>query len=44
MISLDLVAMFSNIPLELVKKAVSNRWIRVKSYTKLDVLRTAIIN
>ena len=28
--------MFPNIPLELVKKAVSNRWIKVKSHTKLD--------
>ena len=36
MISLDVVAMFPNIPLELVKKAVSNRWIKVKSHTKLD--------
>ena len=36
MISLDVVAMFSKIPLDLVKKAVSNRWIKVKSHTKLD--------
>ena len=36
MISLDVVAMFPNIPLDLVKKAVSNRWIKVKSHTKLD--------
>ena len=36
MISLDTVAMFPNIPLELVKKAVSNTWIKVKSHTKLD--------
>ena len=36
MISLDVVAMFTNIPLDLVKKAVSNRWIKVKSHTKLD--------
>ena len=36
MISLNVVAMFPNIPLELVKKAVSNRWIKVKSHTKLD--------
>ena len=36
MISLDIVAMFPNIPLELVKKAFSNRWIKVKSHTKLD--------
>ena len=36
MISLDVVAMFPNIPLELVKEAVSNRWIKVKSHTKLD--------
>ena len=35
MISLDVVAMF-NIPLELVKKAISNRWIKFKSHTKLD--------
>ena len=35
MISLDVVAMFPNIPLELVKIAVSNRWIKVKSHTKL---------
>ena len=28
--------MFPNIPLELVKKVVSNRWIKVKSHTKLD--------
>ena len=36
MISLDVVAMFPNIPLELVKKAVSNRFNKVKSHTKLD--------
>ena len=36
MISLDVVAMFSNIKLEMVKKAVSNRWIKIKSHTKLD--------
>ena len=36
MVSLDVVAMLPNIPLELVKKAVSNRWIKVKSHTKLD--------
>ena len=36
MISLDVVAMFPNIPLELVKKAVSNIQIKVKSHTKLD--------
>ena len=36
MISLDVVAMFLNIPLDLVKEAVSNRWIKVKSHTKLD--------
>ena len=36
MISLDVVAMFPNIPLELVKKAVSNRRTKVKSHTKLD--------
>ena len=35
MISLDVVAMFPNILLELVKKAVSNRWIKVKSHKKL---------
>ena len=35
MISLD-VAMFPNTPLDLVKKAVSSRWIKVKSHTKLD--------
>ena len=35
MISLD-VAMFPNISLQLVKKAVTNRWINVKSHTKLD--------
>ena len=28
--------MFPNIPLDLVKKAVSNRWIKVESHTKLD--------
>ena len=28
--------MFPNIPLELVKKVVLNRWIKVKSHTKLD--------
>ena len=37
MISLDVVAMFSNIPLDLVKKAVLNRWIKVKSHTKLKI-------
>ena len=36
MISLDVLAMFPNILLDLVKKAVSNRWIKVKSHTKLD--------
>ena len=36
MISLAVFAMFPNIPLELVKKAISNRWIKVKSHTKLD--------
>ena len=36
MISLDVVAMFPNIPLYLVKKSVSNAWIKVKSHTKLD--------
>ena len=36
MISSDVVAMFLNIPLELVKKAVSNRLIKLKSHTKLD--------
>ena len=36
MISLGVVAMFPNIPLELVKKAVSNRWIKVKSHKKFD--------
>ena len=36
MISLHVVAMFPNIPLDLVKKTVSNRWIKVKSHTKLD--------
>ena len=36
MISLDVFAMFPNIPLDLVKKAVLNRWIKVKSHTKLD--------
>ena len=36
MISLDVVAMFPNIPLDLVKKAVSNRLIKVKSQTILD--------
>ena len=30
MISLDVVAMFPNISLDLIKKAVSNRWIEVK--------------
>ena len=34
MISLDVVAIFPNIPFELVKKAVSKRWIKVKSHTK----------
>ena len=32
MISLDVVAMFPN----MVKNAVSNRWVKVKSHTKLD--------
>ena len=36
MISLDVVAIFPDIPLDLAKKAVSNRWIKVKSHTKLD--------
>ena len=36
MISLHVVAMFPNIPMDLVKKAVCNRWIKVKSHTKLD--------
>ena len=36
MISLDVDAMFPNIPLDLVKKAVSNRWMKVKSHTKLN--------
>ena len=36
MISLYVVAMFPNIPLDLVKKAVSNGWIKVKSHTKLN--------
>ena len=36
MVSLNVVAMFPNIPLELVKKAVSDRWMKVKSHTKLD--------
>ena len=36
MISLNLVAMFPKIPLELVKKAASNRWIKVQSHAKLD--------
>ena len=36
MVSLDVFVMFSNIPLELVKKTFSNRWIEVKSHTKLD--------
>ena len=35
MASLD-VAMFPNIPSELVKKAVSDRWNKIKSHTKLD--------
>ena len=36
MISLDVIAMFPNIPLELVKENVSNRWIKVKSHRNLD--------
>ena len=36
MISLNVVAIFPNIPLDLVKKTVSNRWIKVKLHTKLD--------
>ena len=36
MIPLDAVAIFPNIPLELVKKAFPNRWIKVKSHTKSD--------
>ena len=36
MISLDVDAMFPNIALDLVKKAVSNRWMKVKSHTKLN--------
>ena len=35
MISLD-VAMFPNILLELVKKAFSDKWNKIKSHTKLD--------
>lgn len=36
MISLDVVAMFPNIPLELVKKGISNRWDKIKFRTRLD--------
>ena len=36
MISLDVVAMFPNTPLDFVKNAVSNRWIKVNSDRKLD--------
>ena len=35
-ISSDVVAMFPNIPMDFVRKAVSNRWIKVKPHTKLD--------
>ena len=41
MISLNVVAMFPNIPLDSVKKAVSNRWIKVKAHTKLDEKRVS---
>ena len=34
MVSLDVVAKFPNIPLELVKKAVSNRWNKIKSHAR----------
>ena len=34
MISVDVLAIFPNIPLELVKKAVSKRWIKLKSHKK----------
>ena len=36
MVSLDVGAMFPNIPLVIVKKAVSDRWNKIRSHTKLD--------
>ena len=40
MISLDIVAMFPNIPMDFVRKAVSNRWIKVKLHTELDKIKS----
>ena len=36
MVSLDVVAMFLNIPLELVKEAISKRWEKIKLRTRLS--------
>ena len=36
MVSSDVVAMFPNIPSELLKEAGSDRWNKIKSHTKLD--------
>ena len=36
MVSLDVVAMFPNIPLELVKDAISKRWDKIKLRTRLN--------
>ena len=36
MVSLDIVAMLPSIPLDLVRKAISNRWDQIKSHKKVD--------